>query len=91
MVLERIRGIKIDDVEALEEAGQDCYQLALHSARLIIKEVLEDGFFHADPHPGNLVVMPEHFRCDRVPDVRLSTRSVERSSSCPRISASGRC
>lgn len=55
---ERIAGIKIDNIEALETAGYDRHQLALHCARLIIKEVLEDGFFHADPHPGNLLVMP---------------------------------
>ncbi len=58
LVQERIQGIKIDDIEALEAAGYDRHQLALHSARFIIKEVLEDGFFHADPHPGNLIVMP---------------------------------
>ena len=58
LVMEHISGIKIDDIAALEEAGHDRYQLSLHSARLIIKEVLEDGFFHADPHPGNLLVMP---------------------------------
>lgn len=58
LVQERIQGIKIDDIDALEAAGYDRRQLALHSARFIIKEVLEDGFFHADPHPGNLIVMP---------------------------------
>jgi ubiquinone biosynthesis protein len=58
LVLERIRGIKIDDFAALDAAGYDRKRVALHSARIIIKEVLEDGFFHADPHPGNFVVMP---------------------------------
>jgi ubiquinone biosynthesis protein len=58
LVLERINGIKIDDIPALEAAGHDRYQLALHSARLIVQEVLEDGFFHADPHPGNIIAMP---------------------------------
>jgi ubiquinone biosynthesis protein len=57
LVLERIEGIKIDNIEALDAAGYDRHQLALHSARFIIKEVLEDGFFHADPHPGNVIVM----------------------------------
>ncbi len=60
LVLERIRGIKIDDIQALREAGYDTREIALHSARIVIKEVLEDGFFHADPHPGNFVVMPGH-------------------------------
>ena len=60
LVLERIRGIKIDDIEALDAAGYDRNRVALHAARIIIKEVLEDGFFHGDPHPGNLVIMPGH-------------------------------
>jgi ubiquinone biosynthesis protein len=58
LVLEHISGIKIDDVETLEAAGYDRHCIALHAARMIIKEILEDGFFHADPHPGNFVVMP---------------------------------
>ncbi len=58
LVLERISGIKLDDIPALEAAGYDRYRIALHAARMIVKEVLEDGFFHADPHPGNFVVMP---------------------------------
>jgi len=57
LVLERIHGIKIDDIEALDAAGVDRHQVALNAARIIIKEVLEDGFFHADPHPGNFFVM----------------------------------
>ena len=58
LVLERISGIKMDDIEALDAAGYDRNRIGLHAARMIIKEVLEDGFFHADPHPGNFVVMP---------------------------------
>ena len=58
LVLERIHGIKIDDITGLDDAGYDRKKIALHSARIIIKEVLEDGFFHADPHPGNFVIMP---------------------------------
>jgi len=58
MVLERIGGIKIDDVQALDAAGHDRHRVGLHAARMIVKEVLNDGFFHADPHPGNFIVMP---------------------------------
>ena len=58
LVLERISGIKISDIAALEAAGYDRHRIASHAARFIIKQVLEDGFFHADPHPGNLVIMP---------------------------------
>ena len=38
--------------------NQKPHRIAQHSARVIIKEVLEDGFFHADPHPGNCNVRP---------------------------------
>jgi ubiquinone biosynthesis protein len=43
---------------ALDAAGYDRHQIALNAAKFIIKEILEDGFFHADPHPGNILVMP---------------------------------
>jgi ubiquinone biosynthesis protein len=57
LVIERIHGVKIDDLEGLRAAGYDPRQVAMKAARIIAKEVLEDGFFHADPHPGNFVVM----------------------------------
>ena len=60
LVLERIYGIKIDDVDALDAAGYDRLEIAKRSAQMITKEILEDGFFHADPHPGNFVVMPDN-------------------------------
>jgi ubiquinone biosynthesis protein len=58
LTMERISGIKIDDVEGIRAAGMDPKRIALHSARIIIREVFRDGFFHADPHPGNFFVMP---------------------------------
>lgn len=58
LVMERIRGITIDDIAALDAAGVDRKRVAVNAAQIIIKEVLVDGFFHADPHGGNLVVMP---------------------------------
>jgi ubiquinone biosynthesis protein len=58
LVLERIRGVKIDDVAAVEKAGYDRHQVAENAARMVLKEVLEDGYFHADVHAGNFVVMP---------------------------------
>jgi len=59
LTLERISGIKIDDVAALDAADVDRRQVARSAARIVIKEVLEDGFFHADPHTGNFFVMDE--------------------------------
>jgi ubiquinone biosynthesis protein len=58
LIQERISGIKVDDIAALDAAGYDRHQIALNAAQFIIKEILEDGFFHADPHPGNILVMP---------------------------------
>jgi len=58
LVLERISGIKINNIDALDAAGYNRHRIALHSAHFIIKEVLEDGFFHADPHPGNIIILP---------------------------------
>lgn len=56
LTLERIRGIKIDDIPALDAAGIDRKAVAEQAARVILKMVFEDGFFHADPHPGNFFV-----------------------------------
>jgi len=50
--------VRIDDLPAIRAAGYDPAALAVRSARLVLKEVFEDGFFHADLHPGNLFVMP---------------------------------
>lgn len=58
LTLERIRGIKISDVPALDAAGVDRSALAARSAGIAAKMIFEDGFFHADPHPGNLFVEP---------------------------------
>ncbi len=59
LVMERIGGVKIDNVEALDKAGFDRQQIADHMAQMVLKEVLEDGFFHADPHPGNFIILPQ--------------------------------
>ena len=58
LVMERIYGIKISDIPALNAAGYNRHKVALNSASVTIKQVLEDGFFHADPHAGNYLIMP---------------------------------
>jgi ubiquinone biosynthesis protein len=55
---ERIDGIKIDDVDAIDAAAIDRKQLARRSSRLIFRQVFDHRFYHADPHPGNYVVLP---------------------------------
>lgn len=57
LTMERLEGIKINDLPALEAAGIDRPRLAARAARTTLKMILEHGFFHADPHPGNFVVM----------------------------------
>jgi ubiquinone biosynthesis protein len=58
ITLERIRGMKVTDIAALDEAGLDRHDLAQRAARIVAKMVFEDGFFHADPHPGNFFIEP---------------------------------
>ena len=58
LTLERIRGIKINDLAALDTAGIDRPALAERAVRVILKMILEDGFYHADPHPGNFFIEP---------------------------------
>ncbi len=59
LTLERIRGIKIDDLAALDAAGIDRPALARQAARIVLTMVFEHGVFHADPHPGNFFIEPD--------------------------------
>jgi ubiquinone biosynthesis protein len=58
ITLERIRGMKITDLTAVDEAGLDRHELAERTALIVAKMIFEDGFFHADPHPGNFFIEP---------------------------------
>jgi predicted unusual protein kinase regulating ubiquinone biosynthesis (AarF/ABC1/UbiB family) len=51
-----VPGIKINDVETLDERGFDRTELATRLQRIYLKMIIDDGDFHADPHPGNLAV-----------------------------------
>ena len=59
LTLEYAPGIKISHYEALEAAGLDRKLLARQGAQAYLQQLLNDGFFHADPHPGNIAVSPE--------------------------------
>lgn len=59
LTLERVHGMKIDDLPALDAAGVDRRALAARAAGVLCRMVFEDGFFHADPHPGNFFVAPD--------------------------------
>jgi predicted unusual protein kinase regulating ubiquinone biosynthesis (AarF/ABC1/UbiB family) len=59
LVMERIYGFKLNDYAALEESGVDRAELADRINASFMKMFFLDGFFHADPHPGNLFVRVE--------------------------------
>ncbi|HEV2013374.1 MAG TPA: AarF/UbiB family protein [Candidatus Dormibacteraeota bacterium] len=59
LTLERLTGIKIDDLAALDAAGVDRRRIAMNGARMVLKMVFRDRFFHADPHPGNFFIEPD--------------------------------
>ena len=54
LVMECIEGIQIDDLPALRESGYDSHEIGRRLAANYAKQVLDDAFFHADPHPGNI-------------------------------------
>lgn len=58
LTLERIRGIKINDLDGLDKQGTDRRWLANYATSVVLKMVCDDGFFHADPHPGNFFIEP---------------------------------
>ncbi len=58
LTMEEIQGVKINDLAALDAADLDRRRVAENSVRIILTEVFEHGFFHADPHPGNFFVLP---------------------------------
>ncbi len=59
LTMDYLQGTKLSQKEQLDAMELDRQQLAMHGADLYMEMVFGDGFFHADPHPGNLVVLPD--------------------------------
>jgi len=59
MVMEFVEGVRIDDREAIVTMGLDPHQIGVRGFHAYLKMIFEDGFFHGDPHPGNLLVTKE--------------------------------
>lgn len=59
LTMEYIHGTKVTDLDGLGEQGISPEKVNRLLIRTYLKQLLEDGFFHADPHPGNLLVMPD--------------------------------
>lgn len=58
IAMEFIEGVPIDDLAGIRAMGLDPADVAVTGARILLKQIFELGFFHADPHPGNLRVLP---------------------------------
>ncbi len=56
--MEFVEGVAIDDLDGIRALGVDPADVAVTGARILLKQIFELGFFHADPHPGNLRVLP---------------------------------
>ncbi len=60
LTMDYIDGIRLSDFEALKKAGIDHKLIARKLAASIFNQILRDGFFHGDPHPGNIMVLPDN-------------------------------
>ncbi|HRJ10795.1 MAG TPA: AarF/ABC1/UbiB kinase family protein [Prosthecobacter sp.] len=58
ITMERLEGIPGTDVAALQASGEDLAEFARRGANMYLEMVFRDGFYHADPHPGNLMLLP---------------------------------
>jgi len=54
LVMEFVEGIRIDDFKALRKRGYDVTVIGRRLGENYVKQIIEDGYFHADPHPGNI-------------------------------------
>jgi len=59
LVMEFVEGVRIDDREAIEAMGLDPHAIGVRGFHAYLKMIFEDGYFHGDPHPGNLLVTKE--------------------------------
>ncbi|MCP4749971.1 MAG: AarF/ABC1/UbiB kinase family protein, partial [Proteobacteria bacterium] len=63
LTMEYIDGIKVSEIDTLREGGYDLGTIVERSASLIMKQLFVFGFFHADPHAGNIFVLPDNVIC----------------------------
>ena len=63
ITMELVDGIKVSEIERLEEAGLDRKIITARGADFYLKQVFHYGFFHADPHPGNIFILPDNVIC----------------------------
>jgi len=63
LTTELVEGIKVSEIDRLEKAGLDRKLITVRGADIVLKQIIKHGFFHADPHPGNIFVLPDNVIC----------------------------
>ena len=63
LTMENIKGIKASRVERLQQVGMDLRLIAERGCNLMMEQIFVHGFFHADPHPGNIFILPDNVIC----------------------------
>jgi len=63
LTMEFMEGIKISDIDRIDKAGYDRELITVRGADFFLKQIFEHGFFHADPHPGNIFILPDNVIC----------------------------
>ena len=58
LVMEKLEGLKLNEPDNLKAAGYDLKALAVFGAEVVLEQIMIFGYFHGDPHPGNLLVQP---------------------------------
>ena len=63
LTMEFIDGVKVSNMNGLIKAGNDPQLIAGRGCDLVLKQIFEHGFFHADPHPGNILILKDNIIC----------------------------
>lgn len=60
LTMEMVHGVKVNDLEKLDTGGYDRKLIARRIVDSMFHQILDEGFFHGDPHPGNIYILPEN-------------------------------
>jgi len=63
LTTELVQGIKVSKLDLLDQQGYDRKIITYRGARICLSQIFDHGFFHADPHPGNIFVLPNNVIC----------------------------
>ncbi|MDM8539520.1 AarF/ABC1/UbiB kinase family protein [Desulfococcaceae bacterium HSG9] len=63
ITMEFVEGVKVSDIQALSDMGLDRKRITQRGADICLTQIFYHGFFHADPHPGNIFVLPQNVIC----------------------------